>query len=208
MKGFKVLALALVAATCISANAYAAGSGFYAGVAGDLIIPHETDAKDNTGNTGTFSFNTGYGGGLVVGRKLQSNLRIEVEGTYRIAGISAADSNGTTIQVDSDVEITTGMANMFYDFDMGSSVAPYVGLGLGYSNVTVTKGTSGNTLLWKSDSDNVFSYQLALGLLCKLDKNWDLDLGYRYFGTQEANFDVVDLDFTSSNIKIGLNYNF
>lgn len=207
MKGLKIFAFGLLAVVCISANAFAA-PGYYAGVSGDLFIPHESDAKDDEGGTGTFSFKTGYGAGVVVGRKLQSNLRVELEGTYRTADLSAVDADGENIQIESDVEMITGMANMYYDIDMGSAVAPYVGFGLGYTSVTVSKGTAGDELLWKSDSDGVVSYQLALGLLCKLSQNVDLDIGYRYFGTQKADFDVVDVDFQSSNIKIGLNYNF
>jgi len=77
------------------------------------------------------------------------------------------------------------MANVYYDFKSNSNFTPYIGAGLGLSNVSL-KEKSPSITFYTDDSDTVFSYQALLGVSYDINERHSVNTGYRFFGTQEA----------------------
>ena len=109
------------------------------------------------------------------------------------------------------------MANVDYDFDMGSPWKPYVGGGIGVARISLdAESASGSSFV--DDSDTVFAYQVGAGIGYEFPlpegRSVTVSLDYRYFGTQTPTFtgDVTGGEFDATinghDIGIGLIYGF
>ncbi len=100
---------------------------------------------------------------------------------------------------DDDLSLLTVMGNVYYDFDAGSGVKPYLMAGAGLAHVEAS---------W-ADSDDVFAWQVGAGLGFKVAECTTLDLGYRYLKPSKFEVDgYPDQKWAVHNIMLGLRYNF
>lgn len=75
--------------------------------------------------------------------------------------------------------------NAYYDFKkLHEKVAPYIGLGAGISQNTVSNKIydqdGADTILWKKKRSNQFAYNVSLGVLFNISKIFYVDLSYKY----------------------------
>jgi outer membrane protein OmpA-like peptidoglycan-associated protein len=98
------------------------------------------------------------------------------------------------------------MANLFYDFNRGSSIEPYVGIGVGAARVGAGIDGIG------SDQDTVLAYQAMAGIAFGISEQLDLDVGYRYFVAPELEYQAaglpIDVDYEHQAVTVGLRYQF
>ncbi len=120
------------------------------------------------------------------------------------------------------VQDTALMLNAYYDFPTGRIWRPYVGGGAGFSHLALRDFRLTNSVhsARSSDSEIVFAYQLMVGVLFELAPETDLTVGYRYFGSENARWNLGDpnnrgeseeIKFTGSNVhlfEVGLHFNF
>lgn len=125
-------------------------------------------------------------------------VRAELEYTFR----GKADFNNTTNRAyfnaigdayavgnaDATVKSQSLMANVYYDFKNTSDFTPYVSAGIGasFNKLDVTEyqavyATSAN------DKKTDFAWSVGVGVNYALDKDLDLDLGYRYVDLGKVN---------------------
>jgi len=122
-----------------------------------------------------------------------------------VANLVATDSG--------DFDSTTLMLNAFYDFDTGTRLTPYIGLGFGLMNVELTYRPGGVGVI--KDDDNVFAYQLAGGLNYEVNDSFSVFASYRYRDSRDAKVRSSLLP-ASFNIKgngislvdVGIRYSF
>ncbi len=122
-----------------------------------------------------------------------------------------------TQSIDGNFSMLAFMANVDYDFDMGSPWVPYIGGGLGVATISVDAESAAGTSL-VDDSDTVFAYQVGAGIGYEFPleegRSITVSLDWRYFGTQAPTFkgDVSGEDFEATinghDIGIGLIYGF
>lgn len=102
--------------------------------------------------------------------------------------------------------------NGFYDFDLGTALTPFVGIGLGQSKVDVTYIPSGVGVI--SDDDRVFTYQLVAGLEYAVNNNVSIVGSARYRDGSDAtvrssllpaSFDVKNAGYV---FDVGFRYSF
>lgn len=165
----------------------------------------EFDPGINIGGTGGYDF--GY-------------VRLEGEISYKYSEISSLydqTSNQRYRNLDGDLGVSAFMANVFFDLHNVSRVTPYLGGGIGFAvlNLSDTFGTNvnGRQYLYGEDDDAVFAYQVGAGAEIALNPRYSLDLGYRYFGTDTANFDndfdqSSSMKFESHNVTVGFRATF
>ncbi|MDE0404892.1 MAG: outer membrane beta-barrel protein [Nitrospira sp.] len=116
--------------------------------------------------------------------------------------------------VEGNFSMLAFMANVDYDFDMGSPWKPYIGGGLGVASISIDadSATSGRSL--SDDSDTVFAYQVGAGLGYEFPleegRSITVSLDWRYFGTQAPTFtgDVSGEDFeaTINGHDVGISF--
>jgi OmpA-OmpF porin, OOP family len=195
----------------ISNLAIAQGGSWY--VAGGLGASFANDSDiQQLGVTITSELDTGAMATVAFGRTF-GGFRAEGELSYIKNDISGLTAFGLTVPASGDVSATALMANVYYDFNADSKWKPFVGGGAGYANLSINNLVSGGFAL-ADDSAGVFAYQFKAGIGYAFTDSLDGTLGYRFFGTADADFvDSTGLAFTSDGlqthiIEAGVRYRF
>lgn len=113
-----------------------------------------------------------------------NGFRLELEGGHRFNQLepSGAFASG-------DVHVWSGMVNAFIDFNRKGRILPYIGGGLGYARLEANGVSSPiGTFQRFDDGENAFAFQGLAGVTYKLTERLALDVGYRYFNAQDADF--------------------
>ena len=209
MRGsFRTLAAAGVALSlaALGGPAYGQENGFYVG--GALGLGETNDANVTGGGFDqTVEFESGLAGIGALGYGFGNGLRTELELGYRendIDSVSGVSGSG-------DVEATSAMANVAYDFNFGR-ITPYVGAGAGLVDLDFSSASpiAGSTL---DDDDTVFGYQALAGVAFGVTDRIKLTLDYRFLNTEEAEFTTaggtgVDTNYRNHSIMVGLRFSF
>jgi len=101
-------------------------------------------------------------------------------------------------------KLQTAFANLYYDLDTGTSVTPYVGVGLGYARINEKAGTN------KYNEDNL-AWNVGAGVSVNLTYNMDIELGYRftdYGKIKDRTPEYAKRNYDSQEVLLGLRYTF
>ena len=169
------------------------------------------------------------GGRLGVGYSI-SGFRPELAFGYRTAPISSVTLTklvGATSEAalkpandaledvdwkDSSISSLDLVAAVYHDIDTGTLVTPYVGVGAGAAQVSVTlKEVSSPAQIEVSDSAWALAFQGAAGVGFHLLDGLTTSIGYRLTGTTEATFDDSDDRIglaLGHHVELGIRYRF
>lgn len=142
------------------------------------------DLRDADGQ----SFDNGWGAFAAVGKQFEL-FRLEGEAAYRTNDIDGIGGG--------EVEAMSGMLNGYLDFDM-LQFRPFVGVGLGMANIDLDSG-------FLNDDDNVFAYQGIVGLAFDVHQV-GLDVGYRYFATEDPKFSGIKGEYETHNLYLAVRF--
>lgn len=186
---------------------------------------HRSDADDSAG-TARFKDGALLSGAL--GYKINS-FRIEGESLYIVNNFKGTDPKPSPLgdlpygSSGGDADGKAFMANLYYDFDLGGAIKPYIGVGIGYLkgkiNGLATEGMINvpppiGPIVVYAESPWVFAQQFKVGATYSLNPRTDIFAGYRYFKSND--FDYT-LQFSGQTIhpnaennaaEIGLRINF
>ena len=235
-----ILATSAAAALALSAGAASAEpNGWYGAVdAGYHVMQDGINGESvTTGNNWNFEVNNGWAAFARLGYRFNPNWRVELEGGYRsgdvgkVRAVSGPNgvcnilpASGPCYSPDGDIESTTLMANVIYDFGFEYwGVRPFVGLGAGVNHVNtdiVGRHRNNRTVGFAADdSSTKFAAQAIAGLAWSLSDRANIDLTYRYL-TGDAEFSTVSSstayaqgvfegDYDNSHtVTLGLRYAF
>jgi opacity protein-like surface antigen len=153
--------------------------------------------------SGEFTFDTGFGFVAAVGNSMQNGGRIEAELGYRKNDFDEVKFDGLGKgDIDGDISSLSGMGNAYYDFSTEGSFSPFIGAGLGFANIEADLDDA------SSEDDTVFAYQFILGGSFASSETLSVDLQYRYFATDDPEFDGLDAGYSTHNFMIGLRQSF
>ncbi len=218
------LAILVLPAICLAAPGRPGPyvSGFIgASIATDIDVPG-TDFLTGTNFDDRVAFDPGINIGGTGGYDF-GVIRLEGELSYKHAEIkSITDQTGYRYRrVDGSLGTFAMMFNGFVDLHNESRVTPYVGGGIGFAamHLSDTHGTdtrltpASSPLLYGEGDDTVFAYQIGAGLDIAMNRHLSLDVGYRYFATDRANFDsdrniATSMKLESHNATVGVRFKF
>lgn len=194
-----LLALTMVVGIGVStslAEAYISGSV-------GAVILNDADIEDDYGK-GEMTFDTGIGFVGAVGSRSTggNNNRIELEVGYRTNDFDKIKADGYSVSIDGDITTISLMGNIYLDIPTSGKFSPFIGGGVGYANI------EGDLDSFGTEDDNVFAYQLILGGSIAASRKLYFDLQYRFFGTEDPDFDGLEAEYTTHNLMIGLRHNF
>lgn len=227
----------IVAAMSLTALPNVAHSaGFYIeGFAGlTLLDDYELDDETGTIIGADVKSKAGgnVGGALGVILPLGAvDMRLEGEIAYRANKADEANTTIAGIDVDGDPDgdsvtsALSGMANAHVDFRVTPQFAISAGAGVGYAKVEAEIVSDfggvlglGNIRFIDEDdqTDTVLAYQLMTGVRYDLGAHSTITAGYRYFATDDIEFDingqggalVYDAEYATHNVTIGYAYRF
>ncbi len=163
--------------------------GFYVGGIGGLnwqlnnsMSVSASSPFQGISGTGNGGFNTGWAAGGMVGYDFVGP-RVELEAMYHDNTGSLSINNLGSRGV--DLNQTTVMANVLYDFNAGGKLVPYIGAGLGLAFLNASLGGG-------SSSSTQFAYQAMVGVGYNIDPMFRINLEGRYFGSTSPNFYATD----------------
>jgi len=210
--------LALSALVALPAMAQTYGSpgtgpdGLY--IRGEGGWSHMNDMTGYT--TGGSSYTSKQGEGYLLGGAVGwkfDQLRVELGLDFSNSGIKSIDlKNVNSTQVSGEVHNTAGMVNFIWDMRTGTFIVPYIGLGVGASDVKLNNVVLNGPLVSNS-SAVVFTYQPMVGVNFQLTDQLALGLQYRYFATVDPSFSYapggkLGLKNESHNVLAGLTWYF
>lgn len=148
-------------------------------------------------------------------------VRLEGELSYRWNEMDSIYDRDTGFKyggVDGDIGVFAVMANAFLDIHNDSPITPYLGGGIGIATIYLsdTYGTDSDGFrrtLYSEDDESVFAWQLGGGVDIALNRQTSLDIGYRYFKTDNASFtsdwyQSKDFELENHSVAAGLRFNF
>jgi len=186
-----LLATALIAAP-IAAHAQApTNPGFYIGAEGGLNWMFNTNVNvAGFGGVANVYPATGWQAGGMIGYDFVGP-RVEIEGVFRQNMATIATGPFTA---GANIQQTSIMANLLYDFNFGNFV-PYIGGGAGiaFVNASALGGVANSTQ---------FAYQGILGVGYRIDDNWRFNLDGRYYGTTAPTLGNSNVTFQNNNISL------
>lgn len=218
-----LLAVIVLALPALSSAAPVVRSGPYvSGFVGASFARDTTISGFDSFNAVSYNDQASFDPGIYVGGTGGYNfgfVRLEGELAYRHAQIDGiTDSTGTPFRsVDGDIGVFSTMFNVYFDLVNTSRITPYLGGGIGFANVNLSRTTavnnSGNrAILYDESNDTVFASQVGAGIDFAINNRSSIDLGYRYFITDKArlngDFTSSDLRFESHNMLVGFKFKF
>ena len=185
----KMMLLGAAAALCLSTSAQAAPDGWYLSLEGGANWVKDWKFH-TTGKTslGQADFDTGWALLATVGYGF-GHWGLEFESGYRTNKIDQVTLDGAlqSSVTDGELDETTFMANVKYNYPVTQQLTLTLGAGAGADHSrlhVVTSGGSNN-----EDSDWAFAYQGIASVGYMVGQQSELFLSYRYFRTQQQSFD-------------------
>lgn len=111
-----------------------------------------------------------------------------------------------------DIKNTAIFVNAYYDFNRGGALEPYLGAGLGYSDVEVTYNPSGIGII--NGSESKFAYQAKAGATYEINQSWGVYAEYAYRATEDIELENqlfpgrLEIENTQHIISLGVRYRF
>lgn len=143
-------------------------------------------------------------------------FRFELEYLYQHSKAKHISFDNQAVPASGRLSINSAMVNALYDINFDSAFVPYIGFGIGYTNindstnntlpVTVASGTTFEANYFGTGNGSVsrFGYQALAGVGFKVMENAEINIGYRYFGTNSGN----TVRFQNHLFNVGFDYYF
>ena len=184
----------------VFASSYASAEGTYVkGSYGAFLFSDSTVKVQGVGSA-ELEFDTRLSLSGAVGSDLGNNTRVELELAYSTADLDRVTGPVGATGVAGDVNVWSFLLNCYYDIKSNSLITPFIGGGMGIANIEVDSGSSEN--------DTVFAYQLGAGLGYAVNDSMTFEVGYKYIGTSDTEFQDSGLTFEaevdSHNFYVGV----
>jgi len=187
MKKKLLRTLALAALVCGLAAAPAqATEGWYGRADVGYSVGDHIEAFDTE-----FDLEDDWMADAALGYAFQNGFRTDAELAYRTNEVDLFDE---------DVEATSLMGNVFYDFNRDGRFQPYVGAGVGYGQVE-----------FADLDDSNWAWQAMVGVGVALSERATLDISYRHFVIPELELDLdgpTDVEYVHDAVTVGLRWQF
>lgn len=189
----KTTAIIVVILSPFYANAE--NSGMYIKGIGGLSLLNSSKNKGSVLNIDS-DYKSGYAIGGAIGKKINQNIKVEAEISYKdndadsLTITNSGQLNGLSAKASGDVSALSFMANAYLDaknigiFTENNPFSPYIMGGVGYAKLDADVNSGGVKIV--NDSATAFAYQVGAGINYEINKNVTVDVGYRYFATNEV----------------------
>ncbi|MAE52111.1 MAG: hypothetical protein CMH27_09905 [Micavibrio sp.] len=162
--------------------------------------------NNSTTVSGDFEQNNAVSFAGALGLRLSKQVRLEGEVSYRKPEFKHVnlDNGGGSFTVGGGMKQWSGLLNVYYDFDTRWKFTPYVSAGAGVSYFQGDlDGNSGQNF---TDSAFGLTYQAGAGLKYRPRSNVAYTMGYRYLDTLALDMGDMDIDYSSHEFRVGLEY--
>jgi opacity protein-like surface antigen len=186
------------------------GTGFYLTIGAGAAWPSDVDTHVGTDDINVnpvLHFGGGFSGEAGIGYDFGA-LRTELTYGYTRADLNDVSLPGFDIGSSGAINKNDVMASLYWDISTGTRWVPYIGGGIGYTNLSTPSVKIGD---YRTGSANrgLFGWQAKVGVSYVTSVNTDVFLEGTYSGAQ--GFDDNDVNYASYNdfgAKLGFRYRF
>lgn len=195
------------------------GKGFYATAGVGAAWPQDVTGKSTVLDIDVkaeYSLGVGFAGEVGAGYDF-GNVRTELTYLYNNASldrlkVKALGQEITSSVSSGDVNTNSVMVSTYVDIPTKGRFAPYLGGGIGYTNVSwgsYSVSALGTNVKQSAGNQGVFGYQGKLGMSYLASKTTDVFVEATYQGTAGFTVDGVSYDPLSSwGARLGARYRF
>ena len=207
MKTIKRFAAALIGVVPLAATAQGAQlpyEGPYIEAGTGANFSRDQSVYDSSGQpVGTLQYDEGIPAAIAAGYALANGWRGDLEFGFRRNDVDA----GSSAASDASVDVGTLMAMLWFDWPVSWKVRPYAGAGAGTAELEINDASAPGS---GEGSDQVFAWQLSMGVASQLTQRLALTLGYRLLTTDDARFADGErrAEYQSDSAMLGLRYFF
>jgi opacity protein-like surface antigen len=159
----------------------------------DLTLTGKVDSSVPSGTS--IEQETGFGFNHAIGYQFKNSISTELEFSYKAGDFGPSLSGDATSK--------SFLANGIYSFNIREFYTPYIGYGMGFAFHEASIGGKGNR------EDTTLSYQLKMGVDVEFSRKLSMLLGYRYFTTNNPEFEgYFTAETASHGIEAGLKFHF
>ncbi|MDD2388118.1 MAG: outer membrane beta-barrel protein [Desulfobacterales bacterium] len=149
-----------------------------------------------------------YDPGVTVGGAIGYDFgmpRVELEMAYYYNDADNVTPTSSKLYAINEITALNFMVNGYIDVETQTALTPYVYAGIGLAlldtnDFVITGVQFGN------DDDSVFAWQLGAGIGYSITKTIEIDLCYRYFKTDDPEFDGVKSEYGGNAVFAGIRY--
>lgn len=174
-----------------------------------LNTSSDQDFEDSGSTTkGTVRLDNAPSFAGAIGLRLSRNVRLEAELSYRTSGVSQVDFPGASSQSGGRIKQYLGFLNMYYDFDVPGRIQPFLNAGLGMGQFTGSAANLGGGPSFSNESTSALVWNAGAGIKYRTRDDLAFTAGYRYVDSTDLSFGDFDINYSSHEFRLGVEYDF
>jgi opacity protein-like surface antigen len=173
---------------------------------GACFLNDSTLSEEGFPITGHIEYDTGIGFEAAMGYDF-GFFRAEGEIGYRKNDVDTFSVLGVSLAGGGDIDTLSFMANGYWEVENQTAFTPYIIVGIGFAKVSANDFSVGGIDIGSED-DTVLAYQFGIGTGYSVTESLIIDLGWKYFVTEDPEFGDTKVEYNSHNIAIGIRYVF
>lgn len=197
----------LIAATAQPAQAQVSRI-YMAGYMG-LNTFSDQDFEDSGSTTkGSLRFDNAPSFAGAIGLRLSRDVRLEAELSYRNSEVSTFDFPGASGDAGGRIKQYLGFLNIYYDFDPIGKIQPFINAGLGMGMFSGSAKNTGGGPSFSHETTTALAWNAGAGIKYRTRDDMAFTLGYRYLDTTDLSFGDFDINYSSHEFRVGIEYDF
>lgn len=200
---------ALLGALFVACDASAQVSRLYmAGYMGLNIFKDQDFESTSPVTKGTMNLDNAPSFAGAIGLRLSRDFRVEAELSYRKADVNQLDFPGAGGSSGGELQQYMGFLNIYYDIDVPGKIQPFIGGGLGMGLFSGEANNSAGGPSFANEDATALMWNAAAGVKYRVKDDTAFSVGYRYLDSTDLSFDEFDIDYSSHEFRIGIEYDF
>jgi opacity protein-like surface antigen len=197
---------------------YEQATGWYIGLGLGAAWPSDTNIRTRNLDTrgfenvnGDLEFGGGFSGDLAVGYDFGA-IRTELSYVYTSSSVNNVTFNNVEFNSSGSINKNDIFASGYWDISTGSRWTPYLGGGIGYTNLSTPRiriSQDGETFRTGGVNKGLFGWQAKAGVSYGVNNNSDVYLEGTYSGASGFEGDNIRYDsYNDFGAKLGFRYRF
>jgi len=181
---------------------------YFAGYMGLNTYGDNSLTESGSGIAGDIEFDNTLSFAGALGLRITKQIRAEAEISHRKADLNTFDiQGGASVRNGGDVTSLIYMLNLMYDFDLDwRNFQPFVSAGFGFASHEAHIIDASGFAPDATDDSMSLAWSLGGGLKYRISDNTAFTGNYRYLGTQDIQIDTYDMEYSSHEFRVGLEY--
>lgn len=181
---------------------------YFAGYLGLNTFTENNFSESTTSSDGDIEHKNSISIAGALGLRLSPQLRIEGEISRRDTDMDRMDlAAGGTFDLGGELETWLYLLNVYYDINWDwKNFQPFLTAGIGWASHEGQLSNTPGALPNATDDSLGLAYTVGGGLKYRLNPDVAVTSNYRFIGTNDIEVDSYDIEFSTHEFRLGLEY--